>query len=63
MIEPTLRDLRAKIKAERPYVDVRPYSHNIISLLLQQIAKYHGKDKANKAIRDFDLEGLGWHEE
>jgi len=27
------------------------------------IAKEYGKDEANKAIRDFNLEELGWREE
>jgi len=56
----TLEELREKIEDEVPYVDVKPYSHNIIGLLLSQIAKEHGRAEANKAIEDFGLEELGW---
>jgi hypothetical protein len=56
----TLDELKAKIKAERPGVGVKPYSHNIIRLLLQQIDKEYGLAEANKAIDDFDLIPLGW---
>jgi hypothetical protein len=58
----TLKDWRAVIEREEPYVDVKPYSHNIISIALQAIAKDWGQEKANKAIRDFGLEKLGWSE-
>jgi hypothetical protein len=38
-----------------------PYSHNIISLVLGRVAKFHGKKTANKLIDEFELEALGWH--
>lgn len=56
----TLNDWRKGIKKEVPYVDIKPYSHNIISLSLGAIAKEFGQAEANKAIVDFDLESLGW---
>lgn len=59
----TLKQLRAEIKREVPYVDLKPFSHNIISIGLMIIAKEYGKSEANKAIRDFDLGELGWREE
>jgi len=59
----TLKELRAQIKKEVPYVDIKPYSHNIIGLVLMQIAKEFGKDEANKAIDDFGLVNLGWRKE
>lgn len=58
--EMTLNELRAKIKAERSGVGKKPYSHNIIGLLLQQIDRDHGLAEANKAITDFHLIPLGW---
>lgn len=58
----TLKDWLAVIEHEVPYVDVKPYSHNIISLALQAIARQWGQKKANKAIKDFELDVLGWHE-
>jgi hypothetical protein len=62
MAKETLKTLRAKIRKEVPYVDVKPYSHNIISLVLRQISLSYGDDEANKAIRDFGLKSLGWSE-
>lgn len=59
----TLADLRDEIAQEEPYVDIRPYSHNIIGLLLKEIADRFGKDEANKAITDFRLERKGWRKE
>jgi len=56
----TLDELRQDIKDEAPYVDVRSHSHNIINLCLRMIAKDHGKEEANKAVRDFKLEQKGW---
>jgi len=59
----TLKELRAEIKKEVPYVDFKPFSHNIISISLMIIAKDYGKEEANKAIRDLKLDELGWREE
>lgn len=59
----TLRDWRAVIRKEIPFVDIKPYSHNIISISLQAIAKDFGVSKADQAIEDFRLEGLGWQKE
>lgn len=59
----TLKEYRAGIKKEIPYVDLKPFSHNIISISLSIIAKEYGKEEANKTIRDFKLDELGWREE
>mgnify|MGYP001116751977 CR=1 FL=1 len=56
----SLSEWRAIIRREAPYVDLKPYSHNIISIALQAIAKDHGNEEANKTIDDFNLERLGW---
>ena len=56
----TLDDWRDTIEREAPYVDVKPYSHNIIGIALSAIASKWGKEEANKAIEDFGLEELGW---
>jgi len=63
MKKKTLSKLRSIIKKERDFVDLKPYSHNIISLTLMQIAKEYGYEKANKCIDDFELENLGWKKE
>ena len=36
--ERSLEELYESIEAEVEFVDLRPYSHNIISLLLRQVA-------------------------
>lgn len=59
----TVEELREQIAEEAPFVDLKPYSHNIISLCLMQIDKEYGKDEANKAIRELGLKKLGWREE
>ena len=41
---------------------IKPYSHNIIGLTLNGIAGEFGMAEANRAIRDFGLEELGWRE-
>jgi len=59
----SLEQLREEIVAERPFVDKAAYSHNIISLLLRQIANEYGKVEANRAVRELRLKRLGWQEE
>ena len=56
----SLEALRKKIEKEVPYVDVKPYSHNIIGLVLSMIEKDYGKASAIKAMKDFELDELGW---
>jgi len=57
-----LEEWRQEIKREVRFVDIKPYSHNIINISLQAIASRFGRDEANKAIRDFHLEEFGWKE-
>jgi len=59
----TLDSLREKIGEEADYVDIKPYSHNIIGLVLRQIDRDYGKSEANKAIEDYGLEDLGWRKQ
>ena len=59
----TLEDLRKEIKKEAHYVDVKSYSHNIISIALQSIDRQFGTEEANRAVRDFKLERLGWSQQ
>ena len=56
----SIEALRWKIAKEVPYVDIKPYSHNIIGLVLGMIEKAHGRSEVIKAMKDFDLEDLGW---
>ena len=55
-----LAELYAEIKKEVKFVDVKPYSHNIISLILRTISEEFGYNKANEAIAKFELTPLGW---
>lgn len=50
----------AIIEKEVDWVDIKPYSHNIISLALGSLAKEVGNDAANDLIDAFNLEDLGW---
>ena len=49
-----------KILDERKNVDVKPYSHNIIALMLEMVSNEYGQERANKLIVDLQLEELGW---
>ena len=55
-----IRRIKKIIEREKPFVDIKPYSHNIISLTLMQISKEFSFKEANKCIKDFNLESLGW---
>ena len=62
----TISDLDKKkliILNERQWIDIKPYSHNIISLVLRCIAEKYGKDVANKLIKDLKLDCIGWEPE
>ena len=54
---------RTRISREVDYVDVKPFSHNIISLNLQHVGEKVGKDAANSLIDEFGLEEMGWRKE
>lgn len=56
----TLDEYRNIIKEEVPYIDKKPYSHNIIGMTLSIIAKEYGDEEVKKAIRDFKLDKKGW---
>lgn len=58
-----LAELYAEIEQEVEFVDIKPYSHNIISCILRIISKEFGYNKANEAIDEFNLTSLGWHHE
>jgi len=60
-MEKTIEEIKAKIINEAEYVDIKPYSHNIISLYLGEVNRRFGKEMANQLIKDCGLETLGWH--
>ena len=56
----TKSEIHEKIEEEVPYVGVKPFSHNLIGMLLNMLAKQYGQEEANKAIEYYELEELGW---
>jgi hypothetical protein len=58
--EERLMELHARIEEEVKFVDVKQYSHNIISCNLRIIAEEFGYNKANEAIDKLGLNSLGW---
>jgi hypothetical protein len=51
-----LKLLYDKIEKEVDYIDVKPFSRNIVSLVLREISEEFGQDRANEAIEHFNLE-------
>ena len=42
-------------------IDIKPFSHNIISLeLIRLVSEQFGQDVANQLIKDFGLDTKGW---
>lgn len=56
----TLAEMQAQIMAERPFVDVKPFSHNTIGLTLMAIAEQFGNEEADETITRYGLDELGW---
>ena len=49
-----------KIKNQIPWVDIKEYSHNIITLWLGALETEYGLDEVKKLIRETRLKYLGW---
>jgi hypothetical protein len=56
----SLNLLRSKIEEESYFIDIKPYSHNIVSLLLAQIQDEYGRQEMNSAIHQLGLVAKGW---
>jgi hypothetical protein len=56
----TKTDHRNALRREVPFIGLKPFSHNIVGILLQSAASKWGNPYANKLIDDFQLESLGW---
>lgn len=50
-----------QIDANIDYIDIKPFSHNIIGLCLQEAAEKFGDDTANDLIQEFRLDVYGWN--
>ena len=55
-----LVEYKNKIRNEIPYVDVKPYSHNIIAMVLTMICNKFGEVVANDTIIELQLDKIGW---
>ena len=58
--EPTIEDYTRIVGYESCWVDVKEYSHNLISLYLRECDKKYGREEANNIIKKTGLERLGW---
>ena len=58
-----IKEAREQIAKEVDFVDLKPYSHNIISMTLMILAEKVGNSAANDLIDEFDLESLGWEKQ
>jgi len=58
--EPTIEDYTRIIQYESFWVDVKEYSHNLISLYLRECDGKYGRAEANNIIKETGLERLGW---
>ena len=56
----TKEDVERLLEKEVPYIDLKPYSHNIVGITLSIAAKNFGKSYANALIDKYKLEELGW---
>lgn len=57
-INMTITEAKEKIDEQLDFAG--PYSHNLIGLYLNSVAKEFGKAAANKLIDVCDLESFGW---
>lgn len=57
----TKEELKSKIVNELMYVDIKPYSHNLVGLYLDQLDKKFGKEALKEVLRenfnDFSING------
>ena len=60
-IQEKLRKYEKTIEYERQFVDIKPYSHNIITLNLGMIDELNIEGSRGKdIIRKYGLERFGW---
>ena len=59
--EPTIEDYTRVVGYESCWVDVKPYSHNLIGFYLRECATKYGNEEANKIIEKTGF-GASWLE-
>ena len=55
-----LYQLKGMIEKEIPFVDIKPFSHNIISMELRMVKEEFGKVVANNMVIQLGLDKMGW---
>lgn len=55
-----LYQLKGMIEKEIPFVDIKPFSHNIINMELRMVSKEYGKIVANNMVIQLGLDKMGW---
>lgn len=55
-----LYQLKGMIEKEIPFVDIKPFSHNIISMELRMVKAEFGKVVANNMVIQLGLDKMGW---
>tara|TARA_E500000318_G_scaffold82640_1_gene78058 strand:+ start:307 stop:498 length:192 start_codon:yes stop_codon:yes gene_type:complete len=48
------------IETELPWVNIKPYSHNLISLCLKSLYNIVGKEELNQYMKNSGLLDIGW---
>ncbi len=56
----TLEQLQYEIINEIPYVNIKPYSHNIIGLKLKIMGDTFGKQEVYDIVNNTELKSIGW---
>ena len=60
MSEEEKSELMTKILMELPYVDIKPYSHNIIAITLKIIEEKFGEEESIRMMKECHLDKHGW---
>ena len=55
-----LEELQNRIVKQIPHLDIKEYSHNIITMLLETIHNEHGEETVKKTILELGLKERGW---
>lgn len=61
--EDYMQDSFERIERELEFLDIKPYSKNIIEARLRGAAQKYGKTAANQLIDDMGLQYYGWKKE
>ena len=61
MSEDKIRTIKTKIEKEIPYIDIKPFSHNIIGLELRMLGELTNDNYVYDYIRQVRLNEMGWY--